>query len=78
MGRTGSGKTSLLRALLRMYAFEGRITLDGVDVSSLPAQLLRSRLAVVPQVIEDVGACLAVRFLEAVGFVRRFGLLRAW
>ncbi|CAM9097728.1 unnamed protein product [Laminaria digitata] len=49
VGRTGSGKTSLLRALFRMYSYHGRITLDGVDISTLPVQLLRSRLAIIPQ-----------------------------
>lgn len=33
-----------------MYQYHGRITLDGVDILSLPAQLLRSRLAIIPQV----------------------------
>ena len=50
VGRTGSGKTSLLRAIFGMYAFDGRIEIDGVDVSTLPVELLRSRLAVIPQV----------------------------
>lgn len=40
----------MLRALFRMYPYRGRITLDGVDISTLPAQLLRSRLAIIPQV----------------------------
>lgn len=51
VGRTGSGKTSLLRALFRMYPYSGRITLGGVDISTLPAHvMLRSRLAIIPQV----------------------------
>lgn len=33
-----------------MYPYHGRIILDGVDISTLPAQLLRSRLAIIPQV----------------------------
>lgn len=50
VGRTGSGKTSLLRAIFGMYPFDGRIEIDGVDVSTLPVEMLRSRLAVIPQV----------------------------
>jgi ABC-type multidrug transport system fused ATPase/permease subunit len=58
-GRSGCGKSSLLLALLRLVepeSAEGKsesmtslITIDGVDVCSLPLSLLRSRLTVLPQ-----------------------------
>ena len=51
VGRTGSGKTSLLRVLFRMYPYAGSIKLDGVDIATMPAGFLRSRLAVIPQAI---------------------------
>lgn len=50
VGRTGSGKTSLLRAIFGLYPYSGCIDIDGMDISTLPVQLLRSRLAVIPQV----------------------------
>lgn len=51
MGRTGSGKTSLVRILFGLYAYEeGTVCIDGVDISKLPLAVLRSRLAVIPQV----------------------------
>lgn len=50
VGRTGSGKTSLLAALFRMRELNGgRISLDGVDISTLARREVRSRLAIIPQ-----------------------------
>ncbi|XP_078001329.1 ATP-binding cassette sub-family C member 9-like [Glandiceps talaboti] len=49
-GRTGSGKSSLMLALLRIIdTCNGRIVMDGVDISHIPLQTLRSRLAIIPQ-----------------------------
>ncbi|CAH1249787.1 ABCC8 [Branchiostoma lanceolatum] len=49
-GRTGSGKSSLTLALFRMIdMFEGKISIDGVDISRVPLTLLRSRLSIIPQ-----------------------------
>ncbi|KAH8806029.1 ABC transporter [Xylogone sp. PMI_703] len=49
-GRTGSGKTSLTLCLLRMMELEeGTITINGVDMSTLAHEYVRSRLISVPQ-----------------------------
>ncbi|ETS75107.1 hypothetical protein PFICI_13591 [Pestalotiopsis fici W106-1] len=49
-GRSGSGKTSLILALLQMLeSQEGRILVDGVDVSTVSLTDVRSHLNVVPQ-----------------------------
>jgi ATP-binding cassette subfamily C (CFTR/MRP) protein 1 len=49
-GRSGSGKSSLLLALLRMINTpSGTIMIDGTDVSALPGEHLRTCLNVVPQ-----------------------------
>ncbi|PSC76164.1 ABC transporter C family member 13 isoform X1 isoform A [Micractinium conductrix] len=49
-GRTGAGKSSLLAALLRLAPLSGgRITLDCVDVATLPLAVLRGSVGVVPQ-----------------------------
>ena len=49
-GRSGAGKSSLLAALFRtVEPYEGHLWIDGVDVLLLPLQVLRSRLAIVPQ-----------------------------
>ncbi|KAF4592615.1 ABC transporter [Ophiocordyceps camponoti-floridani] len=49
-GRTGSGKSSLIATLLRMLEVEsGTITIDGIDISTIPRQEVRSRLNTVPQ-----------------------------
>jgi ATP-binding cassette, subfamily B, bacterial len=50
VGRSGAGKTSLLRLALRLHdPVEGRITLDGVDLRDLDPKALRALFAVVPQ-----------------------------
>lgn len=49
-GRTGAGKSSLLTALLRLVELEGgSITIDGVDISRMGLNTLRSVMAVIPQ-----------------------------
>jgi ATP-binding cassette subfamily B multidrug efflux pump len=50
VGPTGSGKTTVIRILLRMYPIQkGRILLDGVPIEELDLALLRSQMAVVLQ-----------------------------
>lgn len=50
VGRTGAGKSSIIAALLRTVPIQyGRITVDSIDVSTLPVQILRNRISLVPQ-----------------------------
>ena len=50
VGRTGSGKSSLVLALARLNRVDaGRVVIDGVDVASLPLAVLRRALVLVPQ-----------------------------
>ena len=49
-GRTGSGKSSMLVALFRVEKLHsGSIFIDGIDISTVPVNTLRSRLAIIPQ-----------------------------
>lgn len=49
-GRTGSGKSSLMAAIARLYPLAaGRITIGGRDTSAMPLVELRRSMAVVPQ-----------------------------
>ncbi|KAM5374183.1 hypothetical protein ACJZ2D_006643 [Fusarium nematophilum] len=49
-GRSGSGKSSFVQALLRMAEItNGRITLDGEDISLIPRSLIRQRLSCLTQ-----------------------------
>jgi ATP-binding cassette subfamily B protein len=50
VGASGSGKSSVIRLLFRLYEPDsGRITLDGAPISHLPLSALRQAIAVVPQ-----------------------------
>jgi ATP-binding cassette subfamily B protein len=50
VGPTGAGKTTLVNLVMRFYELEsGRITLDGVDISSVPRAELRAQTGMVLQ-----------------------------
>ncbi len=53
LGRTGSGKTTLVRLLFRFYdATAGRVTLDATDVRELSLKGLRARVGMVTQDVQ--------------------------
>jgi ABC-type multidrug transport system fused ATPase/permease subunit len=53
VGRTGSGKTTFSRLLLRLVeATDGTVTLGGVPIEEIPLRTLRRRVALVPQEVE--------------------------
>ncbi|EIM80350.1 P-loop containing nucleoside triphosphate hydrolase protein [Stereum hirsutum FP-91666 SS1] len=52
VGRTGSGKSSLTLALLRCIITEGEVYYDGLPISSVNLDSLRSHITIIPQVPE--------------------------
>ncbi len=50
LGRTGSGKTSIVDLLLRLYNLEeGQLFIDGHDIMRLPIKQVRENIGYVPQ-----------------------------
>lgn len=50
VGRTGAGKSSIAAALFRLVELSGgTISIDGIDIASVPLATLRSRMAIIPQ-----------------------------
>ena len=50
VGPTGAGKTTLVNLIMRFYELDGgRITLDGVDISTVPRSALRGEIGMVLQ-----------------------------
>jgi len=50
VGRTGSGKSTIVELIIRNYQIpDGRITIGGEDINSIPLEKLRSMIGYVPQ-----------------------------
>lgn len=55
LGRTGSGKSTLFNALLRLAYTDGDMSIDGVSCNNMPLQKWRKAFGVVPQVCSQLG-----------------------
>lgn len=73
VGKNGSGKSSLFRAVNREVPYTGSILLDGSDIAALSPRERARRLAVLPQLLPAVS--LTVRELVALGRTPYLGLL---
>jgi len=49
IGKTGSGKTTVINLLMRMYNYEGSILIDGVELSTIKKQHMRRSIGAVLQ-----------------------------
>jgi len=88
IGRTGAGKSSIAQALFRTVELcEGKIEIDGRDLRSLGLEVVRSRLAIIPQDaflfgstvrenIDPTGARTDSELNDAMGLVHRSSSLR--
>ncbi len=66
VGRSGCGKSSLIRLLLGFYNLKkGRITINGQDLAALKGDSVRSHMGIVPQ---DT-----VLFHDTIGYNIKYG-----
>jgi ABC-type multidrug transport system fused ATPase/permease subunit len=50
-GRTGAGKSTVMLTLFRLVeCHSGKVTIDGIDIRTVSLFVLRSRIAIIPQV----------------------------
>ncbi|CAH0554728.1 unnamed protein product [Brassicogethes aeneus] len=49
IGRTGSGKSSLVSLLMRLYNYEGTIKIDNIDINTISIEHLRKNISFIPQ-----------------------------
>jgi len=68
VGRTGSGKSTVVQSLFRLLESEnGRILIDGVDVSKLGLHALRTSISVIPQTPTLFSGCSVRENLDLFG-----------
>jgi ABC-type multidrug transport system fused ATPase/permease subunit len=48
VGRTGSGKSTVFQALIRMAEQSGSISIDGIDIKNLSLDYLRNKISAIP------------------------------
>lgn len=62
-----SGKTSILSVILRLIEYTGTITIDGIDISTIPPRQLRSRITTIAQDTIDLGGTIRENILPYEG-----------
>jgi ATP-binding cassette subfamily B protein len=78
VGPTGAGKTTIVNLLMRFYEVQGgRITLDGVDIATMPREQLRRQLGMVLQDTWLFGGTIADNIAYGAGAVTREEIVRA-
>lgn len=61
VGRTGSGKSSLTLSLLRCIFTSGEVYYDGIPISSVNLDALRSHITIIPQMVRSSVYFITVR-----------------
>jgi ABC-type multidrug transport system fused ATPase/permease subunit len=78
VGRTGSGKSTVMQTLFRLLEAErGSVSIDGIDISKVGLHRLRTRISVIPQVPTLFSGCSVRENLDLFGIHSDEAIMKA-
>ncbi len=78
MGKNGSGKTTMVNLLLRLYdILNGNILIDGIDIAKYPLGYLRKKIGIVTQEVNFFNLSIEDNFLISNPYCNQADIIKA-